>query len=193
MITNTNLGSLIDFAATEWKLGRQFHQRRVHAAVPYRRCRLGAGRHVGRRQVAALPRVRPAGDPRRAVTTQKVTNALFVPAMLQFLCMVPSAAEGDYSHLRSIVYGASPITNDVLLKAMQTFNCDFIQVYGLTETTGAITQLSPEDHDPEGPRADLLRSAGKPYAWVELRVVDGEGNDVARGRSASCGHARCRT
>jgi acyl-CoA synthetase (AMP-forming)/AMP-acid ligase II len=42
----------------------------------------------------------------------------------------------------------------------------------MTETTGAITELSPEDHDPTGPRAHLLRSAGKPYPWVEMRIVD---------------------
>jgi long-chain acyl-CoA synthetase len=101
-----------------------------------------------------------------------VTNALFVPAMLQFLCAVPGAADRDYGALRSIVYGASPITHEVLVRAMRTFRCPFIQVYGLTETTGAITELPASDHDPEGPRAHLLRSAGKPYPWVELRIVD---------------------
>jgi acyl-CoA synthetase (AMP-forming)/AMP-acid ligase II len=105
-----------------------------------------------------------------------------VPAMLQFLCMVPHAAEHDYSGLRSIVYGASPITTDVLVKAIETFQCDFIQVYGLTETTGAITQLNPEDHDPNGPRAQLLRSAGKPYPWVELKIANPEdGGELPRG------------
>lgn len=102
----------------------------------------------------------------------RVTNALFVPAMLQFLTAVPGASDGDYSALRSIVYGASPITDEVLLRSMRTFKCPFIQVYGLTETTGAITELEAADHDPEGPRARLLRSAGKPYPWVELRIVD---------------------
>src|SRR5262249_30690070 len=92
------------------------------------------------------------------------------------------ADDGDYSALRSIVYGASPITNDVLLRAMRTFRCPFIQVYGLTETTGAITELGPEDHDPEGPRAYLLRSAGKPYPWVDMRIVDPEsGQDRGAG------------
>jgi acyl-CoA synthetase (AMP-forming)/AMP-acid ligase II len=92
--------------------------------------------------------------------------------MHQFLTAAPGAAEGDYSMLRSIIYGASPITNDVLVRAMRTFKCDFIQVYGLTETTGAITELGPSDHDPEGPRAHLLRSAGRPYPWVEFRIVE---------------------
>jgi long-chain acyl-CoA synthetase len=102
----------------------------------------------------------------------RITNALFVPAMLQFLSAVPGAAERDYAALRSIVYGASPITNEVLLRSMRTFRCKFVQVYGLTETTGAITQLPAEDHATEGPRARLLRSAGKAFPWVELRVVD---------------------
>jgi long-chain acyl-CoA synthetase len=102
----------------------------------------------------------------------RVTNALFVPAMLQFLAAVPNAEQRDYSPLRSIVYGASPITDDVLVRAMRTFKCPFIQVYGLTETSGAITELSAADHDPTGPRSRLLRSAGKPYPWVELRIVD---------------------
>jgi long-chain acyl-CoA synthetase len=107
-----------------------------------------------------------------AIPRHRITNALFVPAMLQFLSAVPGAADGDYSSLRNIVYGASPITNDVLLRAMKVFRCDFIQVYGLTESTGAITQLDAKDHDPQGPRARLLRSAGKPYPWVEMRIVD---------------------
>ena len=55
---------------------------------------------------------------------------------------------------------------------MQTFRCPFVQVYGLTETTGAITQLPAGDHAADGPRARLLRSAGKPFPWVELRIVE---------------------
>ena len=65
---------------------------------------------------------------------------------------------------------------------MRTFRCDIIQVYGLTETTGAITELPATDLDPVGPRARLLRSAGKPYPWVEIRIVDPTtGRDRATG------------
>jgi len=92
--------------------------------------------------------------------------------MLQVLAGVPGADARDYTALRSIIYGASPITNEVLVRAMRTFRCPFVQVYGLTETTGAITQLEPEDHITDGPRARLLRSAGKPFPSVELKVVD---------------------
>jgi long-chain acyl-CoA synthetase len=97
--------------------------------------------------------------------------------MLNFLTTVPGAGERDFSALRNIVYGASPITEDVLVRAMNTFKCSLTQVYGLTETTGAITELPAADHDPGGPRAHLLRSAGKPYEWVEIRIVDPAGGE----------------
>jgi long-chain acyl-CoA synthetase len=110
-----------------------------------------------------------------------VTNALFVPAVIQFLLMTPGIDTTDFSTLRAIVYGASPITDAVLVKAMEVFGCGFIQVYGMTETTGAITQLEPEDHDPAN-RPALLRSCGKPYPWVEMRLVDPDtGADVPNG------------
>ena len=98
-----------------------------------------------------------------------ITNAFLVPAVLQFLCQVPGAAERDWSKLRAVAYGASPITGPVLNKVLATFRAPLFQVYGSTETTGAITQLDPDDHDPDGPRAHLMRSAGRAYPWVELQ------------------------
>jgi long-chain acyl-CoA synthetase len=107
-----------------------------------------------------------------ALERRRVTNAVFVPTMLQMLCAVPGAASRDFSALRSIAYGASPITTPVLKAALRTFRCSLFGIYGLTETTGAITQLDPGDHDPGGEREHLLRSTGRPYPWVELRIVD---------------------
>jgi long-chain acyl-CoA synthetase len=103
---------------------------------------------------------------------RRVTNAVFVPTMLQLLTAVPGAAERDYSALRSIAYGASPITTPVLKAALRTFRCSLYGIYGLTESTGGVVQLDPADHVPEGPRAHLLRSAGRPLPWVELRIAD---------------------
>ena len=63
---------------------------------------------------------------------------------------------------------------------MALLKCDHAQVYGLTETTGVVTMLAPEDHDPGGPRAKLLRAAGKPIGGVEIRIVGDDGNDASR-------------
>ena len=113
-----------------------------------------------------------ASDVLDALERHRVTNAVLVPTMLQLLTEVPGAADRDYSALRSIAYGASPITTPVLKAALRTFGCSFFGVYGLTESTGGIVHLEPHDHDPDGPRAHLLRAAGKPFPWVQLRIVD---------------------
>jgi long-chain acyl-CoA synthetase len=105
---------------------------------------------------------------------RRVTNAVFVPTMLQMLIAVPGAEQRDYSALRSIAYGASPITTPVLKATLRTFGCSLYGIYGLTESTGGVLQLDPADHDPDGPREHLLRSAGKPFPWVELRIVHPE-------------------
>lgn len=110
----------------------------------------------------------------RLIDAHGITNILLVPAVLQFIQAVPGAENTDFSSVRSVVYGASPITEEVLVGAMNLMKCDFIQVYGLTETTGAVTSLPSSDHDPGGPKAHLLRSAGKPWGDVEVRIVDDE-------------------
>ena len=59
-----------------------------------------------------------------------------MPAVILFLIQHPKAKSTDFSSLRQIIYGASPIAEDTLLKAIDIMGCDFWQVYGLTETTG---------------------------------------------------------
>ena len=125
------------------------------------------------------------------IEKHRVTSALFVPAVLQILNAIPALEKMDMSSLRTIVYGASPISEEVLSRSMQLFGCDFVQAYGLTETSGAITVMLPEDHDPGGPRAHLLRSAGRPGGDVELRIVDPETlEDLDEG---AVGEILCRT
>ncbi len=121
-----------------------------------------------------------ADDVLEKLERQRVTNAVLVPTMLQLLTAVPGAADRDYSSLRSIAYGASPITTPVLKAALATFRCSFFGVYGLTESTGGVVHLEPQDHDPDGPRAHLLRAAGKPLPWVDVRVVDAVSGVAAR-------------
>ena len=116
------------------------------------------------------------------IASERVTEMFVVPAVLMLLLATPSLATTDLSSLRLVFYGASPISEDVLVKCLAAFGCGFCQVYGMTETTGAITALRFEDHDPDGPRRGLLRSAGKPHASVELRIVDPvTGDDAALG------------
>ena len=118
----------------------------------------------------------------RIIERHRITETFVVPAVLMFLLATPALATTDITSLRTVFYGASPISEDVLVRSMAALECDFAQVYGLTETTGAITSLMPVDHDPDGPRAHLLRSAGRPFDHVELRIVDTDsGRDLPVG------------
>ena len=110
-----------------------------------------------------------------------ITHAVLVPAVMQFLLVTPGIEDADFSSLRLLVYGASPISEEVLVGCLERFGCDFMQVYGLTETNGGIVQLPPADHDPRGPNRHRLRAAGIPFPGVELRIVDSEGNECPTG------------
>src|SRR3546814_8699610 len=83
-----------------------------------------------------------------AVEQHGVTRFFMVPAALQMLLMHPRCASVDYSRLKYILYGAAPIPLELLRQCIQVFGADFIQAYGMTETTGTISMLPPEDHDP---------------------------------------------
>jgi acyl-CoA synthetase (AMP-forming)/AMP-acid ligase II len=137
------------------------------------------GLHVGARAIV----VRDL-DPARLVDligAHRITHAFLVPAVLQFMQLVPNAAAADFSSLKTIVYGASPISEQVLAGAVRLMKCGFAQAYGMTETTGAIVTLPPEDHDPSGPNRHRLRAAGKPHPGVEIKIVSPAGDDLPVG------------
>ncbi len=114
-----------------------------------------------------------------AVETGGVTRLFIVPAALHILLQHPRCATVDFSRLKYILYGAAPIPLELLRQCMAMFKCEFIQAYGMTETTGTIVMLPPEDHDPNGnPR---MRSAGKALPGVELKIVDAAGNALPPG------------
>ena len=108
-----------------------------------------------------------------------ISKIFLVPAALQFLVRHPRAKQSDFSRIREMGYGASPIPLALLRESMEVLGCGFVQFYGMTETTGTIVALPPEDHTPDG--SPRMRAAGKPLPWVEIRVVDTDGNEVPRG------------
>lgn len=128
-------------------------------------------------KVTVLPEVDPA-EILRLIEHEKVNLLFMVPAVILFVMQQPNIAEADLSSVRQVIYGASPIAEELLVQAAAKFKCDFIQVYGLTETTAGGTHLKPADHAPE---RDKLRSCGLPNAGIEIRIVDEAGQNVAQG------------
>ena len=115
------------------------------------------------------------------IEKDRVTHTLFVPALLQLLSSVAGVRERDFSSIQKLVYGASPITEEALVTTIEIFGPNVFQMYGMTETSGHVTALLPQDHDPGGPRSNLLRSCGKPTTGNELRIVGHDGEDMADG------------
>ena len=112
----------------------------------------------------------------RTLSEDGIARVTLVPAMIQAcLVMVPDVAKRRYDDLRLITYGASPIAEETLRRAMEVFGCDFVQGYGMTETTALLTYLMPEDHRRAlAGRAELLLSAGRPVVGTEIRIVDAD-------------------
>lgn len=114
------------------------------------------------------------------IAGERISHAIFVPAMLGAMLQHPALGKTDFSSLKTIYYGASPIPLALLQRAVAVFRADFVQLYGMTEISGSATYLPPSDHDPsaDNPR---MRSAGKPFPWAEIRILDAEGRDVPAG------------
>ncbi len=117
----------------------------------------------------------PDSDPEtilRAIEHRGVTHAFMVPAVIQGLVTSPALAAADVSSLQVVAYGGAPMSEALLQAAIPALGCEFLGVYGMTETAGTVVALSAGDHDPGGPRARLLRSIGRPLPWaaqVEVR------------------------
>jgi len=121
-------------------------------------------------------------DPRAVldfIERDRVSKLFLVPAAMQIVLRDPRARQVDYSRLKYLLYGAAPIPAALLREGIEVFGCGFAQQYGMTETTGTVVALPPEDHTTEDvPR---MRAAGKPLPGVEVVVVDWEGRRLPPG------------
>ena len=136
---------------------------------------------VGATQVI-LPRFDPVAV-LDAVATEKVNMTLLVPTMIDVVDRHLQANPSDVSSLRKVIYGASPISESLLRRAMQSLpNVGFYQAYGQTETAGAVVALGAEFHAVEGPNVRLLRAAGRPTPGTDVRIVDELMNELPRGK-----------
>ncbi|MFM0336403.1 class I adenylate-forming enzyme family protein [Paraburkholderia fungorum] len=116
----------------------------------------------------------------RNVETERITMSALVPTLLYWLLDLPEASAYDLSTLRTIAYGAAPMSPAKLDQAQKRFGNIFVQVYGGTECLQYATMLTKADHLTAA-EAGHLASAGRVAIDVELMIVDETGKEVAPG------------
>ncbi len=128
--------------------------------------------------MVAMPRF----DPTTAVELIRergVTTVCVVPSMLRLMLAEPGADRAALSSVRKLVYGGSPISESLLGQAMSMLDCEFAQIYGLTETGNTAVCLPPDQHYPGSPR---LQAAGRAYPGFGIRITDERGDALGSGR-----------
>ncbi len=133
---------------------------------------MSGGSHV------CLPRFEPEAT-LKAIQDHGVTEVYLVSTMLRAVLDHPNFDQYDLRSLRSMIYGASPIAEALLVRALEKIpTAGFMQRYGMTETTGFFCLLKPQYQFVGGAK---LRSAGQPIHGMDVRIVDENGDEVPRG------------
>lgn len=128
----------------------------------------------------------PAFSPEAVIETiacHGITDTLVVPAMLQALVDCPARDQHDTASLRNILYGASPASESLLRRTMQTFpGVRLTQGYGMTESAALICVLPWQQHSGSPGQPNRLRAAGRSTLDVLVRIIGPDGHEVERGQ-----------
>lgn len=116
----------------------------------------------------------------RNIEAEQITVAMLVPTLLYRLLDMPAATSYDLSSLRSIHYGAAPMSPGKLKQLQERFGNIFLQIYAATECLQTVASLSKADHLTAA-ATGRLASAGRVAVGIELMVVDDNDAEVAPG------------
>jgi len=128
-----------------------------------------------------LPRFEPLAA-LQAIARERPTHAVLIPTMLNMVVHHPEVENYDLSSLECVLYGASPMPESVIRRALALMpDVRFVHGYGQTESAPFLTSLGPEYHDLESPLSAKLGSIGHPAPGVEIRVLGDDDREVPRG------------
>jgi acyl-CoA synthetase (AMP-forming)/AMP-acid ligase II len=117
------------------------------------------------------------------IQKEEVTLTNLIPTMLNLMVNHPDVGKFNYSSLRVLLSGGAPIAPEVVRKIVETFKCDYIQTYGMTETSPYLTLSILKDHLKNLSNENQLRfksKTGREFIGVELKVVNDRGEEVKK-------------
>jgi acyl-CoA synthetase (AMP-forming)/AMP-acid ligase II len=118
----------------------------------------------------------------QAFNEQAVTVTNLIPTMLNDLVHCPDAGAYDYRSLRLLMSGGAPISPTLVRRLVETFGCEYVQTYGLTETSPYLTFSLLKDNLKKRSAEEQMRyraMTGRPALGVELRVLADDNTEVA--------------
>jgi Acyl-CoA synthetases (AMP-forming)/AMP-acid ligases II len=120
----------------------------------------------------------------RNIAAERITMSSLVPTLLYRLLEMEESKSVDLSTLRTIFYGAAPMSVTKLRLLQERFGNIFVQVYGSTEAFEMVAMLMKNDHvcGKDGAPGHLA-SAGRVAPGLDLRIVDDAGREVADGET----------
>lgn len=114
--------------------------------------------------------------------SSRLTSCFLVPTMIAQILNLPETKSRTFSSLNTIAYGAAPIHPSLLKRAMDIFECEFIQAYSAGTEGGGSTFLSREDHRRAlAGEVQLLSSIGRPATAVDVRICTPDGKEAEVG------------
>lgn len=114
---------------------------------------------------------------------ERCTRISLVPTLISRCLSSGAFQKYDFSSVKKIVYGGSPLPLAQVKKTLAVCHCALEQAYGTTETCN-ISVLSGEDHESAAAgriNSEILQSAGKPIPGVMVRLLDDNGNPLDSG------------
>lgn len=113
-----------------------------------------------------------------AIKAYQITTLFLPPTVIYAMLALPDVRSTQYPSLKYLIYSAAPMSPDRLSEAIEIFGPVLTQIYGQTEAPAMLSVLTPADHfTPQGelhfPR---LKSCGRPTPFVQLDIMDDEGN-----------------
>lgn len=116
------------------------------------------------------------------IEEHRVTTVTVVPTMLRRIVDDVKNGHWDISSLRQVCYGTMPATPALIRDAYATLDCQFLNRYGVSESTGAIALLDDHGHQLAlSEDVSLLRSIGKAMPHADIQIRDEDGRELPRG------------
>jgi len=115
------------------------------------------------------------------IENEGVTTSNMIPSMLNMLINATDITKYDLSSLRVLLSGGAPIAPELVRKIIKKFDCDYIQTYGMTETSPYLTISKLKGHLEALPYDEQLEyksKTGREFLGVSLRVVREDGSDI---------------